>query len=729
MASHSIPSSRKASVAASAKSSNNTKKLTDHFEIYSSADEVDPDEEIAAHTLADFVEYPNDSRTAIKSPVHGHHFRSGSVSLGLPSEAASFVTTSSVQQDGSTRAIKSPHDSASERGSGYAIPDVVPSTDARKMSTTSGASSSSPDGFPASEAVATRNQVDSPTLGQFPLPPTTKVKKGKARDSMLLNRYSQTLETSVKGQNERTSMISMRDPEVTAEKGVGISFIPRFLKLAPSPRQGVSTAPQPPEDNMEVTEVDEIAPKEQNAEHIKSKFESDSSDDEVGQPYDEHAFIGGAKLAALHKPNMIESRNNDGRRVVSMQDMLNERSMGALTDHLRPRGASVHAESSPGLPPSKAARLLGEKNIKLKRAGIVGMPAVHETTGGVQASLHGADEPVKGRPKPQADLTDGLRSNPVKGLATTPVGKQVVLPIKSSDEPRLAKDSIVLTPYPPGYKGRKHRDDNSVARLGSGIDHEKGASKDQAGIMLVLYNRNSNTPTIRRVVIPETQEIPLFDENEKKPPSRANITVDFDDEKLFRLLKKEYQRMTGNVKGLASARVVGGISLLGYHRLSQLAVKEHRPNQRKTFRVYDDMFTEQRMMELWTAPGKGRKKHEWVEWIRRLPLHSEGLHTDEENVALELVEGWGVGKIAFAVLVVVVLSMLATLLWTFLGINGGVVLQNDARIGLPVELRMKSAGFRGAGVRVQTGLAMGILVLLLGWSSVGAWILLSWLVL
>lgn len=492
----------------------------------------------------------------------------------------------------------------------------------------------------------------------------------------------------------------------------------------------MSADPMQQRDSMEITEVDEIPPKEQKNDDVKSAFESDSSDDDeaADHSYDEPAFIGGAKLAASRKPNMIEHRKSDGKRVVSMQDVLKEGDIEAVADHLHHSGTSVIADVNPGPSKSKATRILGESSIKMKRAGIVGMPAVHETNRGVQVSLDGADEPVKGQPDWQIGLTDGLRSNPVKRAATAPAGKKVILPLKFSNEPRMIRDSIVSTPYPLGYKGNKSEDEDSVARPESRIDHEKRIGKDEVGIILVMYSRSSNTPAIRKLIVPKAKQVPVFDDDEKKPQFWASITLDFDDEQLFRLVRKEYTAMRGITKVFFSARGVSGISLLGYNRLSQLAVKEHRPNRRKAFRVYDDIFTEQRMKNLWTNPQKGRKKHEWVEWIRRLHRYSEGLHTEEENVALELVEGWKVGKIAFTFSLVVVLSLLATLLWTFLGVNGGVVLQNDAMVGFPVEIRMKSAGFRGAGVRVETGLALGVLVLLLGWTGAGVWILLSWLV-
>lgn len=725
MAYPSGPSDRKASLAASTGSSNNPNKALDCFDVPPSADESDPDEQIAAHTLADSIEYPNASHTAIKSPPPRHHFRSGSVSMPAPSGAASFVTTSSAQQDASTRAMKSPRGSAST-GDSFVIPNTARLPEYRKKSVASGASDAIPDGFPASEAVPTPDEDESPIIGKFPLPPTTKPKRGKARDSMLLSRHSHTSDSSTKVQKGPTSTIDTQDTEARAETGLHIPFLPRFLKLAGSPRESMSAEPEQHRDSMEITKVDEIPPKEQNNEPVKSVFEEESSDEDGGQPYDEHAFTGGAKLAAAsRRATLIEKGNVGPKRVLSLKDILNEGGLEAATEHLQRDGTSVLADANPGPSGLKAKRVLGESSIKMKRAGIVGMPAVHETSGGVLVSLDGADEPIKGKPS----WLDGLRSNPVKRAATAPAGKRVTLPLKISNENRVYRDSIVSTPYPLGYKGRRSGDEEDLGGITKGARTEPWAGKGEAVVLLVLHSQSSTTPIIRKVFLVGGKETTVVDDDEKRPPFRANMVSDFDDERLFRLIKKEYVSMRGAIKWIASARGVQGINLLGYHRLSQLAAKEDRQARRKTFRVYDDVFTEQRMMDLWRSPGSGRKKVEWVEWIRRLPRYSEGLlHTDEENVALELIEGWNVRKIALAFLIAVVLSLLATLLWTFLGVSGGVGLQNDAMVGFPVELKMMSAGFRQAGTRVQTGLSLGILVLLLGWTVVGAWMLLSWLV-
>ncbi|KAI4247620.1 MAG: hypothetical protein LQ352_006109, partial [Teloschistes flavicans] len=673
MASSNNPSSRKHSVATSSGSSNHANKTLDQFGLPSSADEGDPDDQIAAHTLTDFLNYPNDSHTAVKSPLPRHHFRSGSVSIANPSGSASFVTSSSIQPDASVRAMKSPRGSASTGGS-YTFPSVINPPDTRRRSVGSAVSSSSPDGFPASEAVATPGDAgDSPTLGQFPLPPVTKPRKGTARDSMLLHRSSHASDGEPRARKESTPTIDSQNTEAEAEKRLHIPFLPKFLRLAGSPRQSVSAAADQGRGSMEITEVDEIVPKPHDQNGLKSMFEADSSEDEDGDPYDRRTFIGGAKLASLRQsqakvvqPSKIQSP--DVKKVVSLQDILKESGVEGVADHLHHSGTSVLADANPGPSTLKVKRLLGESSIKMKRAGIVGMPAVQES-GGVQASLEGTDETVREKPRSwQFGLFDGLRSNPVKRAATAPTGgKKVVLPLEIGPEQKYVRSSIVSTPYPLGYKDRKSGDEEEAARSGHSFDHAKQAAdkKGEAAILLVLYCRNRNTPIIRKTILPNptTKSQIFLDDDEKRPPFRAIKHATFDDEQLFHLLRKQHRGMRGTLANLTSVRAVHGISLLSYHRLSQLAPKHHRHTHRKTFRVYDDVFTEQRLLDLWTRPSKGRNKHEWVDWIASLHRHdTEHAGGEEEKVALELVEGWHVTRIAFALALVLALSVLATLL-------------------------------------------------------------------
>ncbi|KAL9577419.1 MAG: hypothetical protein Q9212_006375 [Teloschistes hypoglaucus] len=637
MASSNNASSRKQSVATSPGSSDHANKTLDRFDLPSSADEGDPDEQTAEHTLTDFLNYPNDSHTAVKSPAHRHNFRSGSVSVPIASGAASFVTSSSAQPDASVREMRSPRGSVST-GASYMIPSVINPPDNRKPSVGSAVSNSSPDGFPASEAVATPDETgDSPTLGyildQFPMPPPTKSKKGKARDSMVLRRSSHTSDDEPKARKESTPTIKTQNTEAEAEKRLHIPFLPKFLKLASSPRNSVNAATDQGRDSMEITEVDEIVPKPQDENTLKSTFEPDSSDDEGGDPYDRKPFVGGAKLASLRQSQTkgvknTSMRSQSSKKVVSLHDILKESGIEGVADHLQHTGTSVLADVNPGPSTLKAKRLLGESSIKMKRAGIVGMPAVQES-GGVVASLEDANQSVREKPRSwQLGLLDGLRSNPVKRAATAPTrggGKKVTLPpLEIGAEQRNVRNSIVSTPYPPfGFKFRKSGDEDDIARSGGGgggghgLDHHH--NKGEAAILLVLYRRNRTTPIIRKTILPDptttTNPNPNANDNdeEKHLPfhtATTNNAIFFDDEQLFRLLKSQYRRMRGH---LLSVRRVQSIGLLSYTRLSQLATPaphSRHSARRKTFRVYDDVFTEQRLMDLWNAPDRGRGRRD-----------------------------------------------------------------------------------------------------------------------
>ncbi|KAI4164562.1 MAG: hypothetical protein LQ342_001875 [Letrouitia transgressa] len=722
--------SRKPTIASSTSSNNKRNQTIDRFDLPSSPDEADPDEQIANDAIAAFYEYPDSSAAAIKNAPIQHHFRSGSVSMPISSENAS-LAASSLEQDASSQALKSPRGSISilENSNVPTTTAVAIPTNARKPSVVGGASTSSPEGFPASEAIATNLDGDSPTLGHFPPPPKVS-KRTAARDSMLLSRYSSTTNTSTKAikspisPNQSTKQspnltLNTQSTTTRAERGLNVPFLPRFLKLAGSSRKSLSNELTPYLSHIEVgpDEVDEIPQDRERAQALQSVFESESSSEDAGDTSNEdegeqqeEAFIGGAKLAARRRPMLVEQRSSfKAKQHVNLRDILAEGGVPALHDHSHPPGTSILADVNPGPSKSKAKKILGDNSIKFKRAGIVGLPSVKQTTAHVQADLSGGEEPLK-----VEEWTDGLRSNPVK------IDRKITLPLQIMNENRGLRQSIVSTPYPLGYKGKL-----------SGKRHKESDSQNkerQTMVMLVLYSYSSTTPVIKKVVVPEDRETQLFNNEEKRPQFQAKISVRFDDEKLFKLLRKEYRRMRGFWKMTLSARDVYGISLLGYHRLSQLAPRDDRHGKRKTFRVYDDVFTEARMMKLWQKPKLGREKFEWVDWARRMPKDSKVSQTDDEKIALELVEGWCVRKIVFAISAAVILSILVTLLWVFLGYRDELFESVPGDIGGFVNVRVAQGGFRGAAIRVETGVALGVLVLLLGWTGVGAWVLLSWMV-
>lgn len=107
------------------------------------------------------------------------------------------------------------------------------------------------------------------------------------------------------------------------------------------------------------------------------------------------------------------------------------------------------------------------------------------------------------------------------------------------------------------------------------------------------------------------------------------------------------------------------------------------------------------------------------------------LHRDEK-VAIQFVEGWAVRRIAFAAVTFLLLGVLATLLWVTVGRSGGEQGQlssgdvtGDGKGGYTTITGGTGVGMSG---RVEGGVLLGLLVLLVGWTGVGAWVWLSWLV-
>lgn len=319
---------------------------------------------------------------------------------------------------------------------------------------------------------------------------------------------------------------------------------------------------------------------------------------------------------------------------------------------------------------------------------------------GPQSPPHGADTH---RPSPKPP-----RSQPPSLLISRPLlGSQAGDPAAVNANRRSWRESIVQSPYPLGYQGQREK------------AATKGGDGAEAILTLVLYDHRTRVPRVSKVVVPVTgatgAENPNFDEQPTNTPTLRN---GFDDEMLFKLVRAEYSRMRGLFGKLIGARNVRDLGFLSYTKGSQL-VKQDKGARRRTFPVDgNDGFAETELLAFYRKPKLGRGEHGWVDRIERLEKNSGG-DDPREKVALELVEGWCIWKIALALLLVVVASLAAALLWTFLGVG---------YLNCHCRLRKSQDGFRGAGGRVETGAVLGTLVLLLGWTGVGAWILLSWLV-
>lgn len=301
------------------------------------------------------------------------------------------------------------------------------------------------------------------------------------------------------------------------------------------------------------------------------------------------------------------------------------------------------------------------------------------------------------------------RSHPTSLLISRALpGSHARDPAKINAKHRSWRESIVRSPYPLGYQEQMEK----AAQAEDGVE---------AILTLMLYDHRTRVPRMSKVVVPVTGVTGTENPNSDEQPKSTTSTKGLDDEMLFKLIRARYRRMRGLFRISISARNVRDLGFLSYAKGSQL-VKQDGGARRKTFPINGgEGFVETELLALYRKPKLGRGKHRWIEWIQRLPENSRG-ENSRGKVALELVEGWCIRKIAFAFLLVVVASLAATLLWTLLGVGSYGYFLCHCR------LRKSQDGFRGAGDRVEAGAVLGALVLLLGWTGVGAWILLSWLV-
>ena len=461
-----------------------------------------------------------------------------------------------------------------------------------------------------------------------------------------------------------------------------------------------------------------------------SFFHDGSSDGEAGE---EESQIGNAQQAVFGTPVMVE---HGSRTKVGLKEML----------HTTPLPQNI-----PGPSGGKATRMMEERvgasrqeafpiRTLSKRDGVVGMPQQEQ-----QGLASGSQEDQVGlgifrTTNPFAQ--NGLGSNPVsptQQLAPVPPQqpkRSVSFPpmppqLDIRPQHRFLRQDIVSTPYPPGFQGRG-------TSLYNSSEHGTMPAIDEAPkslLTLVLYSHGDSISKVKKIVIPTPPETALVDSiDDKKPPIKAVIRQDFDDEKLFKLIRSEYNSMRGSLRRLASARTMRSMNLLAYHSTSELVSKHAKPMHFR-HQDNDDHLAEARMLDLFKKPKLGKRHHEWVEWVTTLPENSNIESVDNERIALELVEGWSTSKFLAAVVAVLVCSLTITLLWIFVGVGGNTLGFESSNVNLPGGLTGSNAatvespiGYKGAGGRVGSGVGLGILVLMFGWTSIGAWILLNWLV-
>lgn len=307
---------------------------------------------------------------------------------------------------------------------------------------------------------------------------------------------------------------------------------------------------------------------------------------------------------------------------------------------------------------------------------------------------------------------------------------QVVPPPIDTAAPRhpIPAD-IVRTPYPLTQECVCGKDFGSSPVSGEAASRLPATTENT----LTLGIRRADSDAMRRVT---HLTIPASDDFSGTGEKDGDYTArDFDDAEFFRQLRARYRELSGTMRFL-SARSLKRIAVSGP---ASRAVDAgygwlHQPwsPRADAHRGLRDVFSDEEILLHYRTPALGRSRYAFVHWARRLaaaPL----ARTPQGRVNVEAVgerdlarkmdqpEGlafvvrWSVLRIVVALVLVFVVSCAAVLLWVFLG--------RDTSAG-----QQPHGGSRDAGDRVNTGVLMGMCILLIGVSGICGWLGVSWLV-
>ena len=311
------------------------------------------------------------------------------------------------------------------------------------------------------------------------------------------------------------------------------------------------------------------------------------------------------------------------------------------------------------------------------------------------------------------------------GFAAASNGKKVQVvppPIDTSLPKHPLPPDMVLTPYPRSQRSEQKRENT--------LQSPTSASTQPLPLesTLVLSVRRSHMyvlPRVSTLIIPASNDFSAIRSGNVGEKEHHFKALEKDDAEFFRQLRTEFRRLTGPAR-FFSARSLKRIVVSGpatraadadYGWLHQT------PSPRLLARAgLSDTFSEERTLQHYRKPDLGRARYAYVAWAHRLaaapttrPSCStpDGMPSEapaqevERSEGLEFVIGWSIMRIALVLASVMLLSVVAALVWVFLG-----------RHTAPAS--PSSGGYRDAGDRATTALLMGICVLLLGLSSVAA---------
>ncbi len=269
-------------------------------------------------------------------------------------------------------------------------------------------------------------------------------------------------------------------------------------------------------------------------------------------------------------------------------------------------------------------------------------------------------------------------------------------PINTKPHRHSLFQSISRTPYPFSKKNSTRKPPLSAS------------ASSESTLVLSLQSNNASIPKLAKIIVPGRYE---FNPTADSPAKSKHFTgLDFDDEALFKVMRKRYRKTKGFFRRLLSLRGLKSIGIVATPSHHTLRRESEKPfHGRPSTSVYGN-YSPSQLWAHYRKPKIGRGHYEWVDWVHRLP--SNLIHGEQsgEKAAFEFVEGWRVGLLFTAVLAVFLASIAAAVLWVILGLG------NEEK-----------EGYMNAGGRVETGAVLAGVVLMMGWTGIGAWGVLSWL--
>ncbi|KAI9706102.1 MAG: hypothetical protein M1836_005508 [Candelina mexicana] len=272
-------------------------------------------------------------------------------------------------------------------------------------------------------------------------------------------------------------------------------------------------------------------------------------------------------------------------------------------------------------------------------------------------------------------------------------------PINTQSNRQSLFQSIARTPYPFSKKRSTRKPPLSAS------------ASSESTLILSLPSKNAAVPRLAKIIVPGRNEFNSAADSLTK--TKHFTGLDFDDEALFKIMRKRYRKTRGLLRRLLSLRGLKSIGIVSFHNHHTCTLQ--KDSEKPFFGGHSSknsggQYSPQRLWAQYRKPKLGRGHYDWVDWVHHLPFNSVEGEQLGDDAALEFLEGWRIGLLFTAVLAVLIVSVAAAVLWVILGLGNG-----------------EKEGYMNAGGRVETGAVLAGVVLMMGWTGIGAWGGLSWL--